>query len=46
MFNSSTSNGIKLTRFFRIVSMLGGLVLLARILLIIAVIGGILYFLP
>ena len=47
MFNSSasTSNGIKMIHFFRIVGVLGGLVLLARALLFITIIGGIIYIL-
>ena len=46
MFNSSMSNGFKVIRFFRIISVLGGMVLIARVLLFIAIIGGILYILP
>lgn len=46
MFNSSMSSGFKVIRFFRIVSVLGGLVLLARVLLLLAIVGGILYILP
>lgn len=47
MFNSSesASKSFKMIRFFRIVGVLGGLVLLARILLFIAIIGGIIYIL-
>jgi hypothetical protein len=48
MFNQSpsASNSMKLIRFFRIVSVFGVVLMVARVLIIIAVIGGILYVLP
>jgi hypothetical protein len=37
---------MKLIRFFRIVSVLGGIVIFVRVLIFIAIFGGILCFLP
>lgn len=44
--SSKISSGMKLIRFFRLVGILGGVALFARALIIIAIISGILYFLP
>jgi hypothetical protein len=41
----SESNGKKLIRFFRIVAMFGAVVAVARVLIFIAVVSGILYIL-
>lgn len=48
MFNQSlsTSNSMKLIRYFRIVSVFGVVVMIARALIFIAVVSGILYILP
>ena len=48
MFNQSlsVSNSMKLIRFFRVVSVFGAVVMIARILIFIAVVSGILYILP
>ncbi len=48
MFNQtlSVSNSMKLIRFFRIVGVFGGVVIFARVMIFIAVVSGILYFLP
>ena len=48
MFNQSVSvsNSMKLIRFFRIVSVFGVVVKVARVLIFIAVVSGILYVLP
>ena len=48
MFNQSlsVSNSMKLIRLFRIVGVLGGVVIFARALIFIAVVSGILYVLP
>lgn len=47
MFNQSlsASNSMRLIRFFQIVSVVGAVVVIARALIIIAIISGILYFL-
>jgi hypothetical protein len=37
---------MKLIRFFRVVSMLGGMLIFARVLMFIAVVSAILFFLP
>jgi len=48
MFNQSlsVSNSMKLIRFFRIVSIFGAGVMVARGLIFIAIVSGILYILP
>ena len=45
MFNQSlsVSNSVKLIRFFRIVSVFGAVVMVARVLIFIAISGGILF---
>lgn len=42
---SENSNGMKLIRFFRLVSILGGVVFFARVLAAMAIIGVLLYIL-
>lgn len=40
-----TSDGLKLIRFFKIVGVLGGVLIFARAIIFIAIIGGILFLL-
>lgn len=48
MFNQplSISNSMKLIRFFKVAAVFGGVVILTRIVIFIAIINGILYILP
>lgn len=43
--SSKISSGMKLIRFFRLVGILGGVVLFARVLAAMAIIGALLYIL-
>lgn len=40
---SGNSNSVKLIRFFRVIGFLGGIIWFSRVLIIVAILGGILF---